>query len=303
MPDSSTELMPATVREWTDILARVRLGKVRAAGRNLTGATVKAVASRLASYADGNGTRVRPGIARLAVDLEVDYRTARLAVAYLRSIGLLGLVRPGGRRGADEFRLTLPVDLLDRDDLIVWSPSEQRAEIERLSDGHRRLPRDPGPGPDDDGSQGPGGPVKDDGSLGPQGPVKAVDNSGSQGHQGPVKGSETAPITGPSGTPKSSITGPSGQLSLGPVGPATHQDLDTTTTHHPDQALRTAVTLPGPAGPANEPDSPSRPKRCQHGLPGGLRGDGRPACALCRVGAPSSHVAPVIDIRTAREAS
>ena len=48
----AAELMPATVREWTDILARVRFGKVKVAGKTLTGATIKGVAARLASYAD-----------------------------------------------------------------------------------------------------------------------------------------------------------------------------------------------------------------------------------------------------------
>jgi hypothetical protein len=313
MTDSSTtEQMPATVREWTDILARIRFGKVKAGGRTITGATIKLVAGRLADYADSDGTRVRPGVARVAVDLELDYRTARLAVAHLRSLGLLGRVRAGGRRGADTYRLTLPVDLLDRDDVTVWSPTQHRAEIDRLSNAHRRLARTPDAGPDDDGSQGPQGPVKDAESLGPQGPVKPVDNSRSLGPQGPVEAAPDAPMTGPSGTPKSSMTGPTGPTSLGPVGPATDQDLYTTTTDHPDGDPRTAVTGPRATGPATNPESPPRPKRCQHGLSGRLRGDGRPECALCRVAEnrpavyrpppAGDHLAPVIQLHT-REAS
>jgi hypothetical protein len=312
MTDSTAEQMPATVREWTDILARVRFGKVRIGGRNLTGATVKLVAGRLADYADGNGTRVRPGLARIAIDLEIDYRTARLAVAYLRTVGLLGLVRSGGRRGADQYRLTLPVDLLDRDDLTVWSPTKHRTEIERLADARRRFPPGPDDDPDGDGSRGPQGPVIEPESLGLQGPVKPVDNSGSLGPEGPHKAVFDAPITGPSGTPKSSITGPSGPQSLGLVGPATHQDQYTTTTHHPDQDLRTAVTLTRENGPSTKIDPPAvRPKRCAHGLTAARRADGRPACALCRVAETRSvddpppapgPLAPVIPLDTRRTA-
>lgn len=267
MPNSTTELMPATVREWTDILARVRFGKVGVGRRNITGATIKLVASRLADYADSNGTRVRPGLARLALDVEIDYRTAKAAVAHLRGIGLLGLVRAGGRNGADEFRLTLPVDLLDREDLEVWSPTKQRLEIERLSDAHRRLPRGPRRGPDDDEPQGHGAPVKE---------------PGSQGHGAPDKAAKSAPITGAGGPSSESITGAGGHASQGHGAPATDQDLDTTTTDHADGDLRTAVTLPRASAPA-----PKTPKRCpDHRIQLKPRTDGLAPCPLCRAGAP-----------------
>lgn len=268
MADSTTEQMPASVREWTDILARIRFGKVKAAGKTITGASIKAVAGRLASYADGNGRRVRPGVARVALDLEVDMRTVKTAMAHLRKIGLLQLVRAGGRRGADEYRLTLPVDLLDRDDLTVWSPTEQRAEIERLSDANRGTFRTPPRDPDGGGSRGPQAPEKE--------PV-------SQGPQAPDKGPDVTPISGASGASNEAIMGACGSVYEGPQAPATHQDLDTTTTHHPDEDLRTAVTLPGANGPATNPDSPPTPKRCPHGLKPTRRQDGRPSCALCRV--------------------
>jgi hypothetical protein len=309
---STTELMPATVREWTDILARIRFGKVRAGGKNITGAAIKLVAGRLASYADGNGTRVRPGVARIAVDMEMDARTVKTAMAYLRSIGLLELVRPGGRRGADQYRLTLPVDLLDRDDLTVWSPTEQRNEIERLSDARRGTPRTPPDGPGGGGSRGPQAPLIEAGTQGPAAPMTPVDNSATQGPVAPHKAADVTPISGASGTRNEAIMGASGTVYGGPLAPATHQDLDTTTTHHPDEDLRTAVTLPRDPSPATTPDSAPRPKRCTHGLPGGLRDDGQPACALCRVAEnrpavyrpppAGDHLAPVIQLHT-REAS
>jgi hypothetical protein len=259
------ELMPASFREWTEILARVRFGKVRAAGKSITGASVKAVAGRFATYADSNGSRIRPGVARVAIDLEMDCRTVKTAISHLRAIGLLQLVRPGGRRGADEYRLTLPTDLLDRDDLIVWSPTEQRAEIERLSDARRRLPKTPPDGPNGGGIEGP---------------VAPVIKSESQGPVAPDKDPTDAPIMGASGAHKSPIMGASGAQSWGPVAPATDQDLDTTTTDHADGALRTDVAVDG--APDEDP-TPDPPPKCVHKLSGATRADGRPACALCRV--------------------
>lgn len=298
MTDSTAEQMPATVREWTDILARIRFGKVPVGRRNLAGSSIKLVAARLADYADSNGTRVRPGLARLALDVEVDYRTAKAAVAYLRTVGLLALMRPGGRNGTDEFRLTLPVDLLDRDDLQVWSPTRQRLEVERLSDSHRRLPRTPKRGPDDDGSQGRRAPVNE---------------PASQGQDAPVKRSDSAHLTGACGPSSDPITGACGHVSQGQGAPATDQDLNTTTTDHPDEALRTAVTLSREPSPATEPEpSSAKSKRCPHGLTPARRSDGRPACALCRVAEDrpatqhpppaGEHLAIVIQLPT-REAS
>jgi hypothetical protein len=304
--ETPAERMPATVREWTDILARIRFGTVKIAGKNITGARIKAVAGRMASYADGNGTRVRPGIARIAVDMEMDYGTARRAITCLRNLGLLDLVRAGGRRGADEFRLTLPVDLLERDDLEVWSPSRHRLEVERVSGANRGLPDGPS-GPSGGRSQVPEGPANEPESQVPEAPVNEPSNRETLVPQGPVNGVSGPPITGATGTPKTAITGATGTRSLVPQAPATHQDLDTRTTHHSGEDVSATVTTPGAPGPATNPESPPRPPRCDHGLPGGLRGDGKPSCALCRVGAPPTtppreHLAPVIQLEPRRTA-
>ncbi|MBO3744030.1 hypothetical protein [Actinoplanes flavus] len=83
-----------------------------------------------------------PGIARLSVDLEIEYRTVRDVVALLRRLGLIRLVAAGAGRGrADEYRLTLPADLLDRDDLQVWTPAQQTHHTRQVSDCHRGRPR------------------------------------------------------------------------------------------------------------------------------------------------------------------
>lgn len=305
MTDSTAEQMPATVREWTDILARIRFGTTRIGGKNVAGSRVKSVAGRLATYADGNGTRIRPGLARLALDLEIDHRAVGAIVAYLRRIGLLGLVRAGNGTKADEYRLTLPVDLLERDDLEVWSPARQAAELERVRAIVRGRKRPSG--------DGPGGP--DGGRThAPEGQAIDTDTHAPEGH---ADGENACPSgTGdacPSGVQKSADACPSGGATHVPQGRATHQDLDTTTTHHPDQDLRTAVTPSRANGPANNPESSSaKSKRCPHGLKPTRRPDGRPTCALCRVAEdrpatqhpppPSARLAPVIQLPT-REVS
>ncbi|WP_045746404.1 hypothetical protein [Actinoplanes rectilineatus] len=287
----TVEQMHATVREWTELLARIRFGTVKVAGKSLAGARIKAVAYRLANYADSDGTRVRPGIARVAVDVEVDYHTARRVIALLRKLGLLRLVRAGGRKGVDEFRLTLPVDLLDRDDLEVWSPSRQRLEIERVSGSHRGTPKGP-EGPGGGESKVPEGSANDTGSLVPEGSAIEDEDTGSLIPEGSAQGPEGVAIADPSGTTKTPIADPSGTRSLIPQAPLTHHDLDTTTTHQPADEVRTAVTDSRVTGPATNPDFPTRPQRCDHGLPGGHRRDGKLACALCRVAADRATAGP-----------
>jgi hypothetical protein len=284
MPNSTTELMPVTVREWTDILARIRFGTVRIAGKGVAGARIKLVAARLANYADSNGTRVRPGIARVAVDLELDARPTRAIVAYLREVGLIELVRASKTTGgADEYRLTLPVDLLDRDDLTVWSPTRHTAEVDRIRAALRRRPK---PSPTD--PRGPKLPI-------PEGPV---DEPPVPVPQGQVEAPETDTRTGPSGTSNEARTGPSGTPVPVPQGPATYQDLDTTTTFHPDGELRTDVTGPRATG-----EDPKTPKRCpDHRILLKPRTDRLPPCPLCRAGAPPTPegLATVISLDSRR---
>jgi DNA-binding transcriptional ArsR family regulator len=94
----------ASVNEWVNVVRRGRLGP-----------TVKLVALTIATYANSDGTKIFPGIARLAVQCEVDYRTARRALAALRSMGLIELVKRGARKlgKSDEYRLILSASLLE----------------------------------------------------------------------------------------------------------------------------------------------------------------------------------------------
>jgi len=78
----------------------------------------------LATYADPDGTRVRPGEREFADALRKSKATAQRRVAELQALGFLQLVARGGGRGpgrrASDYRLTLPTDLLER--FTVRSP-------------------------------------------------------------------------------------------------------------------------------------------------------------------------------------
>jgi len=108
--DDSTSLRPVGRYEWEAILRRAVLPK-----------DVKYVGLVLATYADPDGTRVRPGAQELAAASEQSEPTVRRRVAELRALGLITQVSRGGGRGgagkAAEYRLTLPADLLERIEL------------------------------------------------------------------------------------------------------------------------------------------------------------------------------------------
>lgn len=83
---------------WFSFVRRARLGPQR-----------KMIALTLGSYANNDGTRVRCGVAALAVDCEIGYSTARRHLAWMRDHQFIELVKPGNaRRGkSDEYRLIL----------------------------------------------------------------------------------------------------------------------------------------------------------------------------------------------------
>jgi hypothetical protein len=277
----------ATVREWTDLLARIRFGTVKAAGKTVRGATIKAVGYRAANYADSDGSRVRPGLPRLAVDLEIDHGTAKRAMQILLRTGLLRLVKAGARPGhADEYQLAIPNDLIDRTDVVVWSPAKQRLEIERVREQTRgryvrKGPLDPEP--ETCGSQ------------------QHPQTNGVQVPEGPADTSDSARPAGPVGTDIPRPAGPVGTDLQVPEAPATHHGPRHNYDHPTDEEIRTALT--GPRAPeAQQPDSDvvdestpagePLPERCPHNLPARRRPDGKPTCALCRVGAPATVTQP-----------
>jgi DNA-binding transcriptional ArsR family regulator len=105
--DTTLVLVPSRRFDWERMIRRA-----------LIPLTVKGIALILASYADGDGRNARPGERRMIAVTGTSESTVRRALAELRRLGLVERVFQGGsvgRRGqADEYRLTLPADLLDR---------------------------------------------------------------------------------------------------------------------------------------------------------------------------------------------
>jgi hypothetical protein len=141
VPSDTVDQAPGT---WLNMVRRMRFNGLVP---GVAGRILKCVAFELAACADYvNGGEVRPGVARIAVECEIDYRTAKRCVAAIRDLGLIRLVRSGARRGhSDVYQLTMPADILDR--LPVLTPSEVERAIEDIRDGSRRKTARPVEGP------------------------------------------------------------------------------------------------------------------------------------------------------------
>lgn len=137
--------------DWVKIVCRARIGE---STKGVGAKMVKAVACRLAWYADFNdGTKVFPGPARMAVELEMDYKTVKKAYAVLRSFDLILLVahgrgvRPAGvgddEIRSDEYRLNIPADLLER--LRILDPTELVAAAKAVAAANSGRNRIAGP--------------------------------------------------------------------------------------------------------------------------------------------------------------
>jgi biotin operon repressor len=110
------EPQPTSRFEWERIVRRVVMPP-----------TQKLVALVLASYADRDGSRVRPGNEVLAAVTGQSERSVKRCLSALRDLGLLVVARRGGGRAgagkATEYQLTIPVDLLDR--VTLLAPGER----------------------------------------------------------------------------------------------------------------------------------------------------------------------------------
>lgn len=264
-----------TVNAWVDVVRRARLGR-----------TVKAVGLMLATYADPDGTRVHPGLARLSVDCELSYNVVKDAVAKLRAGGLLKLVRAATPHyRADEYRLVLHPDLLER--VEVLSPAAHLLEVERLREARRGVYR-PAPDEPDSPDQGNLQPAAwaaentDTGRLQPT--PMAAENTDTARLRPTAWAAEPASAGRPAAHGVNAETEPAahGVLDLQPTPlPPTHQGPSTSTTHQPDDEIRTDVAVSRARAPDEDP-IPSSAKCVPHGLAGGTRDDGQPACPVCR---------------------
>lgn len=287
------EVRPVGRHEWEQILGRMRMtgvlggsGRVGKGGKATRGGmsalTFKAIAGRFASYGDGDGTRIWPGDAVIAVDLETTIPRVALVRRTLLEWGMLQHVR--GRRGerGEEYRLTLPSDLLDR--LDVLTPAQHKLATNtvreaRRGKGHRPL-GGPADTPDDAPSEGSGG----------SGGYPEADAVG-----GPADTPGVEPW-GSAGAPESG-SGVSGGASLGyPPDPLTNQDqpqpLPTTLT----SGVRTAVTVSRASPAVEDPNfdvvgesaASGRDGPCEHGMPPSIR------CPACRRGLRVARLAPAV---------
>lgn len=106
--------------EWERVVRRVVMPR-----------PTKLAALALGTYANLDGTRVRPGTRVLAAIGDESEKNAQRHLGVLRDdLGLLELTRRGGGRGgrghASEYRLTIPPDLLDRAELLPPSKPARR---------------------------------------------------------------------------------------------------------------------------------------------------------------------------------
>jgi hypothetical protein len=134
------ELEPIGRYEWERLVRRARLPK-----------PVKLLAFTLATYADPDGSRVRPGIPVLAsVTGDSERNVGRLLRVLVDELGLLRQVARGGGRGgsgrASVYRLTVPVDLLDRLELLA--PDESATVSEDIQMSGQSLVDNPVDNPD-----------------------------------------------------------------------------------------------------------------------------------------------------------
>ncbi|NEW33812.1 helix-turn-helix domain-containing protein [Nocardia cyriacigeorgica] len=118
-----SECIPVDRFEWERIVRRMQMPH-----------SAKYLALMLATYADADGSRIRPGVERLSLVMCVTDRTVKRSLSVLRDLGLIKQTKKGNRHAkqADEYRLTVPATLFDHS---MLDPNETG-----LSAGHQCPP-------------------------------------------------------------------------------------------------------------------------------------------------------------------
>lgn len=123
MPEPSDEVkrIPTGRFEWEKVIRRAILKP----------SSVKLIALVMATYADGDGSRVRPGQLRLAAVMGTGVSTVERGQRELERLGFLELVAKGHSFGrghpggfASVYQLTLPEDLFERVQML--DPDEKK---------------------------------------------------------------------------------------------------------------------------------------------------------------------------------
>lgn len=221
----------------------------------------KLLALVLAGHADPDGSRVRPGNDRLAAITGDSEKNVRRILAVLRDdLGLVKVAKRGGGRWgtgrATEFQLTIPVDLLERMEVLDPDCSGP------LMSGQPMSAQNSEPSVDEA--------VRVDVWMSTHKPEPPVDNS-DDNESDRTSDAVTDPLTG---HPE-----PSDRT---PGGPTTSHDQppkETTFGHHPAQPQTAREDDP-------TDDVHPRQRKCEHGLPLTRRPDGSPGCPCCRRGVP-----------------
>lgn len=251
--DSPLDVHPCGRYEWERLVRRISMP-----------GNVKLLALTLSTYADADGTRVRPGQGTLAGVVGVTDRTIRRHLTILKDdLGLLELVSRGGGRGGKgnqaEYRLTIPADLLDRVRLL--SPSEEAGESPdiQVSGQSEESP---------------------DTQMSGQSVESPVDNPVSADTQMSAENDfhRTSDVA------SERLTGHLTSIDRTSGCP--------TTTHRPTTRDQPPTELPAQPQTARGPEMSQEdhggvgvgadPERCVHGFIRRDRPDGTPACALCR---------------------
>lgn len=247
---------PEDVYAWIDVVSRLRFGK---SINGVAGRTIKLVAFRLGYFADPDGTRVYPGPARMSLLCEVDYKTVKRVYQVLRHLGLIlkvgsGAGPKGGRRfHADEYRLTFPLDMLER--LAILSPLDLEREIERIRVANRK--KDPAAKSAGTSEAAVDKPSQDGLLRGRADPVTDQDQSGDEGPDEKDTGNSEPPDEEIRGTPDESY---GEQESAVPT-----TDLPRTSTNHdrPDPQVTTREGRPVDKMDSNLEDRTKAPG-CRH---------------------------------------
>lgn len=228
---------------------------------------LKGFALILATFADPDGTRVRPGIPSLRAITGKSSRTVQDRLTDLHDrLGFLILTRRGGGRGgsgrANEYRLAIPADLLERVGLIGIDEQSPATTVAGQS---------------------------------PESPATAI---AGQSHLSPVD-NQLSPATATadendfhrqSDDSPDRLTGNLARIDRQQLLPATR----TRPTTKSDQTSGYDPAQPPEAGSQADNGNPSpveviKPRaKCPHGLTLRASPDGLPSCPLCRRALPST---------------
>lgn len=234
---------------------------------------IKGFGLLLSTYADRDGTRVRPGEKRLIAVTGKSESTVRRWTKWYSDRGLLTLtVRGGGRKGTGKtntYRLSLPTDLLDR--FQVLSEDDRPVYLASVPTDESPVTQKTGQSQESPVVQVTGDSDEDDRLTDhPDDRSTPNDNDFHRSNPGSESGM-TGHLSGMTGHPDDRLP---------PTTPTTKDD-------HPP--------TPDPAQPATarEDDEPDHSEvdgearaspraRCDHGLVPRPRSDGLPSCPFCR---------------------